>query len=226
MDILSHTLSGVASASLGVSLLPLKAKEKIKYLILGAFVGAFPDIDAVSMWSKWDSVFHTAQKGSSIYTDKHWYSHHGFFHSLFAGLLLVGFIFLIQKFITKKTLEKKHFWMYGFLILGFVAHLFEDMPTPFSAWGGVRFWFPSEVYVGGFGKIWWWNNYDIFLLILCITVFNIAIGWFKFIPDLMRKMTHVSGTLIFIFLIVFQMNTREFSYENKNEYWDINYMGL
>lgn len=217
MDILTHTFSGVAVASLGVSVLPFESKERFKYLILGGFVGAFPDIDAVSMWSKWDAVFGTTQKGSEIYTDNHWYSHHGFFHSLLAGLILVSLIFLVQKSILKTHFKKKHFWMLGFLSLGFCAHLLEDMPTPHSAWGGVRLFFPLEAYVGGYGKIWWWNNYDLFLIVFLMILFNVCWSHVPYLKDKTRHAMHIIVSCGLGLLMIYQVNTRKYTYAYKGD---------
>lgn len=211
----------MAIASCAVSILPFESKERFKYLLLGGFVAAFPDIDAITMWSKWDAVFGTAQKGGDIYSDDHWYSHHGFFHSILAGLLLVFLIFLVQKISSKKNFESKHYAMLGFLFLGYIAHLLEDMPTPHSVWGGVQLFFPSDMYVGGLGKIWWWNNYDIFLILVSIIIFNVIWSHVPFVKDRYRKTVHVLMTCILMGLIVHQMNTRMFSYAytgNTNRY--------
>ena len=221
MDILSHTFSGVATASLGIALVSLGRGEKVKYLFLGAFVGAFPDLDAVSMWSKWDVVFNTAQKGHAIYTDSHWYSHHGFFHSLMSGFLLVSIIFFFQKYVFKKNFKVAHYVMLFFLFLGYFAHLLEDMPTPHSMWGGVRLFFPSGEYVGGFGKIWWWNNYDIFLLIVAISVFNLICLQLGFIHENYRKVLAVIGTQLLVAVIFVQINSRvhDYSYQGSTAYY-------
>lgn len=221
MDILSHTFSGVALASCAVSVLPFESKERFKYLLLAGFLAALPDIDAVSKWSKWDAVFGTAQSGSSIYSSHHWYAHHGFFHSLLAGFLFVFLIFIGQKISTKKTFESKHYAMLGFLLLGYLAHLLEDMPTPHSVWGGVRLFFPWEVYVGGLGKIWWWNNYDLFLIIVFVTIFNVLWSHAPLVRQGLRKWVHVLVTCGLVGLMVYQINTREFSYAytgNTNRY--------
>jgi hypothetical protein len=51
----------------------------------------------------------------------------------------------------------------------YVSHLLGDLPTPGAVWGGIRLFFPFEVYIGGYGTTWWWNNYDVFLTLLAST---------------------------------------------------------
>ncbi len=60
-------------------------------------------------------------------------------------------------------------------ISGYILHLFEDMPTPSGSWGGVNFFWPSKTYIGGTADIWWWNNYDIFLIAVLVILLNSAI---------------------------------------------------
>lgn len=204
MDILSHTFSGVAAVSASLPFTNFDWKQKIGVLVLGAFVGAFPDLDAVSLWSGFGQV------GKDIYFSKHWYSHHGFNHSISAGLLLV----LITTFFrTKrfKDINKNERVISLGLLIGFCAHLLEDMPTPYCVWGGIRLFFPIETYVGGYGKIWWWNNYDIFLLILLITVFNLIIAT-AIRKEQYKKIGVVLSSSLFVGMIVFQMNTRKVDY--------------
>ncbi len=98
--------------------------------------------------------------------------------------------------------------------LGFLLHLLEDMPTPASVWGGVNLYFPSNNYVGGFGNIWWWNNYDLVLIILSVIVINLLIN---IIPVRFYKMKIISSISFFalgvtLFLIQINVRTVDFSY--------------
>lgn len=186
MDILIHTLSGVAIGTVISGFMRKGAKEKLKVIGFSGLGGAFPDIDAISLWSRFDStfgrVFNLKDSGSTIYFSKFWYSHHGFFHSIAASIILalsIGFIFYIaQRVFNKKinenltsSLKLNSPILTGFAA-GFIMHLFEDMPTPACVWGGVRLLWPLNIYIGGTGEIWWWNNYDIFIIIVGLIVVN------------------------------------------------------
>ena len=216
MDILSHTLSGVAAVSACLPFTDFGFKKKLGALGVGALAGAFPDLDAISLWSGF------GQKGADIYTGKLWYSHHGFNHSIFAGLLLVFVILFFRTSRFSDFCKNEKVLSLG-LIIGFCAHLLEDMPTPTAYWGGVRLFFPSEVYVGGFGKIWWWNNYDIFLLIFLITIFNLVLT--KAIQSqFYQKVSVIIVSSVLIGLIMFQMNGRQVDYNYKG--YSNNYLEL
>jgi len=65
------------------------------------------------------------------------------------------------------SIHKNKLLLIGFF-LGFLVHLIEDIPTPASTWGGVNFFYPSKLYIRGIGVIWWWSNYDIFLIVVRI----------------------------------------------------------
>jgi len=86
------------------------------------------------------------------------------------------------------------------------------MPTPASTWGGINFFYPSKSYTGGTGDIWWWNNYDIFLIVVFIIIINLSLSLFhKFIRFDLRKLT--IGVFILGFsLIFFQIKTRNFDF--------------
>ena len=144
-----------------------------------------PDIDAISLWSGFDStfgyLFGLDASGREIYSGKFWFSHHNFFHSIAAGLMFSGLIFLLLHYIANrkskimKTMKENLAPNFLYIITffsGFIVHLLEDMPTPASAWGGVNLFWPFDGFVGGFGCIWWWNNYDIFLIILSAIIAN------------------------------------------------------
>ncbi len=152
----------------------------------GGLGGALPDIDAISLWSRFDATignfFGLSHSGTVIYSGKFWYSHHGFFHSLAAALLIAAIIISADYLIRVRRrsatfggyIRRRQPAIIGF-VSGFVIHLLEDMATPASAWGGVRFFWPLKTYLGGTGDIWWWNNYDIFLIaagvfVVCVIV--------------------------------------------------------
>jgi hypothetical protein len=201
-----------------------KGMNIIIVLATGAFGGAFPDIDAISLWSGFDDTFgqllNLSNNGRDIYFSKFWYSHHGFFHSiggLFISAISIAFIFHTIQFIAKKRLPAKHSIIKTILIVnvfffaGFL-HLIEDMPTPSGPWGGVRLFWPSKEYLGGWGLTWWWNNYDIFLIVSAVLLINILV------ISLNPAVTKVSKFIpVFIFCIgmiigIYQIRSRKYHY--------------
>lgn len=225
MDILTHALSGTAVATCAATYVGATPLRKAKIILIGTVGGAFPDIDAISMWSRFDSIFgrlfDLSHTGKVIYGSKFWYSHHAFFHSIIAsilfGILLVSSIFLFQKVFSKKqivlpSLCKSHLVYLAVFILAAWAHLAGDLPTPSSVWGGIALFWPSVDYVGGSGKIWWWNNYDIFLLIVGSIIINLTIpAIFKKVREKSRLFT-TTILSITLALILIQVNTRQFDY--------------
>ncbi len=229
MDIICHTLSGVAIGTVAANFSKQSWKTKFWSVFLGGLGAALPDFDAISLWSKFDGTIgkllglqHT---GSQIYFGKFWYSHHAAFHSLFAAIGLAVLATLVIWMIKRQNVLRfihQNGLLYGSFILGFVVHLLEDMPTPAAVWGGVNFFFPSDAYIGGFGKIWWWNNYDIFLIILGVITLNLIV------LGLPKKWYSVRSGISFSALVLgagfscYQMFTRpiDFSYSGHTEKYD------
>lgn len=227
MDILTHTLSGIAIGTIVTSFSNKSLLNKIGVTAFAGFGAMLPDFDAISLWSKFDStfgkLFGLEHSGKVIYFEKFWYSHHGFLHSILASILIMTvFVFILNLTKSKKSkvtliqlIKNKKLYLIGF-ILGFVIHLLQDMPTPYCVWGGVNFFWPSKSYLGGTGDIWWWNNYDIFLITLTVIVLNGLVHIFKNV--IKAKISYLT-TLIFLtgftFSIV-QIKTRNF---------DFNYVG-
>jgi inner membrane protein len=176
MDILIHTLSGATTAAFIATLSDSKTKGKLLLILLGAFAGALPDMDAISLWSKFDGTIgkwlHLSHTGNQIYFGKFWYSHHGFFHSVFAAALLSLVFISIRKAVYSKRewltyfKEKQTIVLFAVFFFAYISHLIGDLPTPGAVWGGIRLFFPFEVYVGGYGTTWWWNNYDVFITLV------------------------------------------------------------
>ncbi len=187
MDIISHTLTGVAVGTVFATISNGSFKKKGLIILSGGLGGALPDFDAISLWSKFDGTigafFNLQHSGKDIYFGKFWYSHHAAMHSILAPLVLILFSILLS-FLIKRKLKfnafQQHIGSLKFSLLafffGFLFHLFEDMPTPASVWGGVNLFFPSTSYVGGFGNIWWWNNYDLVLIIFSVIVVNLILN--------------------------------------------------
>ncbi|MEN7551285.1 metal-dependent hydrolase [Rapidithrix thailandica] len=222
MDILTHTLSGVAAGTVVAGFSSKGFRKKTGIIALGGLGGALPDLDAFSLWSGFDTYIGKAlalsHSGKEIYFSKFWYSHHGFLHSITASLLLV-FLMACLVFWVKRnssynllqSVKKKQLFYLSF-VFGFLLHLLEDMPTPSSVWGGVNFFWPSREYIGGTGQIWWWNNYDIFLIVTGVIVLNcLLLVLRRFIRFDGRKFTVAVFMLGFTLALV-QINTRGFDF--------------
>ncbi len=188
MDILTHIVSGVAVGSVVAAFAASKPVSMKRIFAAGALGGAFPDIDAISLWSKFDTTIGKwlglAHNGKDIYFGKFWYSHHGFFHSI-AAAIIVGFLIgcgiyfyrwmRMQRENPFLIFFRENLPVYLAFVLGCLAHAAGDFLTPASAWGGVRLLWPLTDYVGGWGKVWWWNNYDVFLIISGCALLNIIL---------------------------------------------------
>ncbi|GAB5556873.1 MAG: hypothetical protein SchgKO_10860 [Schleiferiaceae bacterium] len=236
MDLLSHTLTGIAVGTVFSALSKTSWKGKTAIVLAGGLGGALPDFDAISLWSGFDATIGSAlglsHSGSEIYFGKFWYSHHGAMHSLLAPLVILGMVILFRFWRKEKRQPSTGSThgvpklVYPAFFFGFFFHLLEDMPTPASVWGGVNLFFPSSDYVGGYGKIWWWNNYDLFLIILSVIFCNLlleAIQWLGPKIKIPRGMAAIVFGLGFG-LFIFQIQSRpvDFSYSghtvNYNQY--------
>jgi hypothetical protein len=233
MDIISHTLTGIAVGTVVATVSNSSWKSKGLILLIGGIGGALPDIDAISLWSKFDSTIGSLlglrHSGKDIYFGKFWYSHHAAFHSLLAPIVLI-FISTITNVVMRKKLNlitaleyirTNVFFILAFFF-GFLFHLLEDMPTPASVWGGVNFFFPSSSYVGGFGNIWWWNNYDLVLIISGVITLNLLVNG---IPKPYYKLKLKLCSSVFLLglaLFLIQINTRtvDFSYTGHTANYD------
>jgi inner membrane protein len=226
MDILTHTLSGVAVGSILVSFSKEGFYEKSSIVILSGIGGAFPDVDAISMWSKFDNtigkLFALEHSGREIYSSKFWYSHHAFFHSLVAAILF-AIVFLAALYLLRRVCKgkisfprfvKEHNLIPIAFFGGYLMHLLGDMPTPAASWGGVNFLWPSHNYIGGTGAIWWWNNYDIFLIIMGCILLNLLVYVVSVFMKLNKRAISVAvGLFCFLFILI-QIHNRtiDFNY--------------
>jgi inner membrane protein len=180
MDILIHTLSGTTTAAFIATFSKANTKSKLLMVLLGGFAGALPDIDAISLWSKFDGTIgkwlHLNHSGNQIYFGKFWYSHHGFFHSLVAAAFFSFLFIFIRKILFNKEKWGAYFqasqtkFVFAIFFFSYISHLIGDLPTPGAVWGGIRLFFPFEAYVGGYGTTWWWNNYDVFFILALTTI--------------------------------------------------------
>lgn len=228
MDIISHTLSGVAIGTVVLSFSKKGYKEKLGIISISGFGAALPDLEVISLWSRFDSIFgrlfNLDHTGKEIYFSKFWYSHHAFLHSILAAIIIAFLIGSLSYLIFSKPksfsglisyLVRQKLVLIGF-IFGFIIHLIEDMPAPSSVWGGVNLFWPSHGYVGGTGDTWWWNNYDIFLLVVIVIFLNLFIGLLKPLKRLNpKKLTSIIFIFGFIISLI-QIKTRDF---------DFNYIG-
>jgi len=221
MDLLSHILSGVAISTVIVSFAKTSKKNKAAIVFFGALGGGFPDFDVISHWSGFDrtfgAFFNLDLPGFQIYHTKRWYAHHGFLHSLLGGVfvacLIGGMMYLLRKkerSFNESSVGIKYIMLSFFL--GFCTHLVEDMPTPTYAWGGVNFLFPSNDYWGGTGEIWWWNNYDMFLIILSVIIINSGILIVHSYKEINAKMVCSSVLFLGLSLYLYQLKTRDFDF--------------
>ncbi|WP_289055816.1 metal-dependent hydrolase [Carboxylicivirga marina] len=226
MDILTHTISGLAAGTLVAGFCKAPYSKQLLIIAIGGLAGALPDVDAISLWSGFDAtfgkLFDLTHSGREIYSAKFWYSHHGFMHSISAALIIstiAGVIAYLNNTRFKQfrlTAFIKHFKVNRFMhlafILGFLIHLLEDMPTPASNWGGVNLFWPSETYIGGFGHIWWWNNYDIFLIVCGVFLLNFLLLALRFINNHVKNIVIAGVFCMGLMLSVVQVGSRDFDF--------------
>ena len=217
MDLLTHIVSGAAVGGTVGHFSPKKNSALI-FPVIGGFGGLLPDVDAISLWSKFDTTIgkwlHLSHPGHVIYSEKFWYSHHGFTHSIFAPVLY-GLVFVLFAFLLKKiTIQSYTSWVLPLsaFLLAYWIHLLEDLPTPDGPWGGIRLFFPSTTYVGGTGQIWWWNNYDIFLLAFSLLIANWIIHLLLRKKEIWKTRVSLVYTACVFSLIFYQINHRPFDF--------------
>jgi len=230
MDILTHTLSGVAAGTAVAACSGKRGNSGSPAVVLmGGLGGFFPDLDAISLWKGFDRFFGAVHglnvSGREIYFGKWTFSHHGAMHSVAAGAVLAALIFfagVILRYIFVRVKGEGSLFrpvipsVLAFFF-GYIMHLLGDLPTPGYVWGGIRLWWPADLYVGGTDQIWWWNNYDIFIAVCSAVVINLSILflcrrrrhlYFRFIPAVVvALMIVVSAVMI---------NNRENIYKYKS----------
>ena len=224
MDIICHTLTGTAVGTVVTSFSKKNIKYKLSIILLGTLGGALPDFDAISLWSKFDTIIGSFiplnNSGKQIYFGKFWYSHHAALHSFTVAFFIPLVYVFINSILDNKSLNflyknyklklKSNCLKILSFSFGFTFHLLEDMPTPHSVWGGVRFLFPYKKYFGGFGKIWWWNNYDLFLIIILCIALNLIVLLIPFLK--LKKLTTSTIFILCSILFIYQINTRKFDF--------------
>jgi inner membrane protein len=228
MDIFTHALSGITAAAAAAAISSRPLRDKLLMIGCGAAGAMLPDLDAITLWPDFDAVIGKAlglsQSGRGIYYGRHWYSHHNFMHSLAAAAMLTLAIALIGYLYYRWHTRNRSASAYrsaavGFLLSffsGYVLHLMGDLPTPDAIWNGIKLFWPLRTPVGGFGYIWWWNNYDIFLIFLVGGTLNVAlIGADHLFKK--RLLRHIP-MLIFLCMIcavLFQITHRPTSYSSE-----------
>ena len=229
MDLLTHILSGVAAGTVVAGFSSKSRRNRVATVAFGGFGGMFPDFDVISLWSGFDAtfgrLFNLKHTGREIFSMQLWYSHHGFLHSIVGSLIvatLIGLtIYLLRnrfrrlslKGFGKSVLEHKEILLT--FIAGFINHTIEDMPTPSGGWEGVNFLWPLKSYSGGTGDIWWWNNYDIFLIVVGVIFVNTLL---LFSRKLFRTNLKRFTLLIFVagvLLGTYQIKTRGFDFSTS-----------
>lgn len=172
MDILTHTLAG-AAAGAGLCLLLRPGRCIWPGALVGALGGFLPDLDVLSRAPGFDTTLGAwldLPPGTEIYTGTRWYSHHHLTHSLLAALAAGGLALIVL------WRRREHRLLAGALSLGWLAHLLLDLPTPPGPWGGVQLLWPHPAMVGGLGWCWWFNNYDLLLLLAGALVALLGLG--------------------------------------------------
>ncbi len=231
MDILIHAFSGVSAGTVVSSLSNRSFKHRFLLIVISGIGGILPDLDAISLWSKFDSsigaLFGLTNSGRDIYFSKLWYSHHAFLHSLFASLLIVSVLIILASFNLAirgepmfnsiKSVFKKNYLLYLSFISGFVMHIIGDLPTPSCVWDGVDLFWPFGDYVGGTGDTWWWNNYDVFIISVLVVVINLIFHLFRSI---------IKAKLKLFTTVTFIIGLSLASYQIKNRGYDFNFTGF
>ncbi|PIE84519.1 MAG: hypothetical protein CSA07_02065 [Bacteroidia bacterium] len=229
MDILTHTLSGLALGTVVACHGAPSARRRATILSCSTLAGALPDLDAISLWSRFDGTlgrwFGLSHSGRDIYSAKFWYSHHAFMHSLLAAAMVALLVVLLVYGRTLLRDGLSGWWRRGRLVvlsmlLAYSIHLLEDMPTPSSTWGGVRLLFPATGYVGGTGDIWWWNNYDVFLIVLAVLLLNLLLIALRSVVPRLRRLP-LFRLALGVFLIGFALGL----YQVKTRPYDFAYSG-
>ncbi|MEJ2199680.1 MAG: metal-dependent hydrolase [Desulfuromonadaceae bacterium] len=227
MDIISHTLAGIAVATAVAALATERPVDRGRILCCGGLGGVLPDLDTISLWSGFDgtlgSFFQLPAKGRDIYFSNFWYSHHNFAHSLLGGLLISCALLLplaLPLLVTGKRSLYQKGWrqlgIYGLALLaGYSAHLLGDLPTPSHSWGGIKLFWPLPVTSGGSGRIWWWNNYDLFLLLALACTLNLGLlGLSARLKKAWRKILPTLICLAVFLLLLRQIEGRQVDFNN------------
>lgn len=233
MDIFTHTLAGIAAASAIAGFSSRSLKDKFLMICCGAAGAMLPDLDAVTLWPAFDTVIGKAvglsQTGRNIYCGHYWYSHHQFMHSLAGGVIFtlagasIGYLYCRRR-CGHRSASAIIMNISGFLLsffFGYFMHLLGDLPTPDAVWNGIKLFWPLTTSVGGFGYIWWWNNYDIFLIFLAGGTLNaVLVVVNRFLKK--RFLHHIPALLLLCMIsaALFQITHRPTIFSSARSYAD------
>jgi hypothetical protein len=150
----------------------------------------FADIDSLSVWpwERWLGFpLFDPDAAAQVYASHRWYAHQAFSHSLLGMFLITLSFWVASSGLHSRLFHRAPRFGSSFAYLapywagwgiGYVLHLAEDLFTPAGPWGGIALAFPSDQYIGGWGWVWWWNNYDIQLILLAaFAVHALMIFW-------------------------------------------------
>lgn len=230
MDLLINLLFGILSGTVVAAWNMSRPAQLWKLILIGILGAWFPSIDELSLWPRFDEIIGQGlgltEKGTEIYFGLHWYSHNAFFHSLFSMLLFSVLIALLAGLIYRYIMRGgstcgvclRYCSIYALTFaFGYLLHLFGDLVAPGGPWEGIRLFFPFEVYVGGWGFTWWWNNYDLALILFISSLLNVI--FIYVIPPLKKGMRQLPGGVLMLsmVLISIQLGKRDFDF-NKEGY--------
>ncbi len=227
MDIITQVLSGICAATGVAALCRCRPTQRVKIVLMGAVGGAFPDLDTMTIWPGFDQTFGTwlglNQSGTEIYFGQAWYSHQGFFHSLLGFVLFTLLAWLSSSQVYARGFRRAPSVLSaaGYLgpyfvafALGYGLHLLGDLFTPGGPWGGIRLFFPLDTYIGGWGKVWWWNNYDVALILVLGIIINLFSLFSFSMFSLAGRFTPIAVFVCTLILIGYQFNLRDFNYNH------------
>ena len=135
-------------------------------------------------------------------------------HSL-AALIFLGVIYFLLRICSRpagSVFSGYHLYSVLGFSFGYLMHLLEDLPTPSGSWGGINLFWPLTKYYGGTGEIWWWNNYDIFLIVVTVCLINAVL---MLLPNQFNKVKRLLPICVLvcgITLSVFQIKSRNFDF--------------
>jgi hypothetical protein len=225
MDVVTQILGGLCVATGVAGMCRCRPAQRVKIILAGGIGGAIPDLDTMTIWPGFDQTIgewlHLSAPGADFYFGQAWYSHQGFFHSLLGMVLITLLLWRGISYVYARHLRKAPSVSSAFLYLrpyfiafglGFGLHLLGDLFTPAGPWGGIRLFYPLDTFVGGWGKVWWWNNYDIGLIFILGMLMNLISLFFLPMLSVAGRYTPIVVFVCSLFLIGHQLNRRTFDY--------------
>ncbi len=229
MDAVINILLGACAGLVIAGWNRSRPSQRFKLMVVGMIGASLPSLDELTLWAGFDrwigSWLVLPASGHEIYFGTFWYSHQGFFHSLLAGFLLsilLGWVLsLVYYHIMKgtKSLAAAFRYLAGYMFaagFGFYLHLLGDIVAPGGPWGGIRLFYPLHTYVGGWGLTWWWNNYDIALIL----VLALAIGLiYLSTAHPLKKGFRLMPMVVLLFSLTsisWQLSQREFNFNHHS----------